>query len=98
MQEPVYIEGTVEEVSDDAAVIRLSDGRTGIVTSGDYFLEAYVVSGFMRPGREVMVRELGSGPRGEVLIGLQPMDFTSEDTYRSAGRRPARWCQVRVFQ
>lgn len=90
MQESVYIEGTVEEVSDDAAAIRLSDGRTGIVTSGDYFLEAYVVSGFMRPGRKVMVRELGSRPRGEVLIGLQPMDFTSEDTYRSVSS-DAQW-------
>lgn len=83
MKEPVYIEGTVEEVSDHGAVIKLSDGRTGFVPKGDYFLEAYVVSGFMRPGREVMVRELGSGPRGEVLIGLQPMEFNSGDTVGS---------------
>lgn len=85
MKEPVYIEGTVEEVSEDAAVFRLSDGRAGFVPKGDYFLEAYVVSGFMRPGREVMVRELGSGSKGEVLIGLQPMDFTRGDPYGNVG-------------
>jgi hypothetical protein len=82
MKELVYIEGTVEEVSDDGAVIKLADGRTGFVTKGDYFLEEYMLSGFLRPGREVMVRELGSETKGEILIGLKPI-YTSEDTYPS---------------
>ena len=30
MKEPVYIEGTVEEVSDEGAVTKLSDGRLAI--------------------------------------------------------------------
>ena len=78
MREPVYIEGTVEEVSDDGAVIRLSDGRTGFVPRGDYFFEEYMDRADTGPGDEVMVRELGSGPRGELLLGLQPMDITSD--------------------
>jgi len=75
MKEPVYIEGTVEEVSDDGTVIKLSDGRTGFVPCSDYFFEEYVDKANTGAGDQVMVRELSPGPDGELLLGLQPLDL-----------------------
>jgi hypothetical protein len=79
MKGPVYIEGTVEEVSDKGAVIKLSDGRTGFVSSGDYFFEEYTDKADTGPGDQVMVRELGPGSDGELLLGLQPIDCDNRD-------------------
>ena len=79
MKKPAYIKGTVEEVSDDGAVIKLSDGRTGFVSSDDYFFEDYTDRADLGGGDQVMVRELGPGSDGELLLGLQPRDVDSGD-------------------
>jgi hypothetical protein len=86
MKEPVYIEGTVEKVSNDGAVIKLSDGRTGFVPCSDYFFEEYVDKANTGAGDQVMVRELGPGPDAELLLGLQPLDL---DRRRRVGIRVA---------
>lgn len=75
MKEPVYIEGTVEEISEDGAVIQLPDGRKGFVPCSDYFFEEYKHNAGTEPGDEVMVTELGADPEGELHLGLQPLDL-----------------------
>lgn len=75
MKEPVYIEGTIVKVQKRGAVIKLSDGRTGFVSSNDYFFEEYTDKADTGPGDQVMVRELGPGSDGELLLGLQPIDL-----------------------
>ena len=79
MKKPAYIKGTAEEVSDDGAVIKLSDGRTGFVSSSDYFFEDYTDRADLGGGDQVMVRELGPGSDGELLLGLQPRDVDNGD-------------------
>jgi hypothetical protein len=79
MKEPVYIEGTVKKVQKRGIVITLADGRTGFVPRGDYFFGEYTERADTGPGDQVMVRELGPGPDGELLLGLQPIDCDGED-------------------
>lgn len=79
MKEPVYIEGTIVKVQKRGAVIKLSDGRTGFVSSNDYFFKEYMDRANIGPGDQVMVRELGPGSDGELPLGLQPIDCVGGD-------------------